>query len=217
MLSANALPLSATGGRECAPAVFVDGKRVETGTSGSKSLETYIKPEEIASVEVLKGAAAATRFGAEANCGAILITSLKAAEAEGGRAATRAALTRQEKLKTAALSSPGGEGGDRPHFTPFDRRPELLNRAEVIQALERYYPPMLRNAGIGGSPLLWFFIDEEGKVVRTQVKTSSGSQLLDEAAGKVAQLMKFSPALNRNDKVAVWIELPITFRSTEAK
>ena len=36
-----------------------------------------------------------------------------------------------------------------PRFTPFTVRPELRNRAEIARALERNYPPLLRDAGIG--------------------------------------------------------------------
>ncbi|MFC1575658.1 energy transducer TonB, partial [Gemmatimonadota bacterium] len=76
----------------------------------------------------------------------------------------------------------------------------------------REYPPLLRDAGIGGTVDVWFYIDEEGAVLRTQINTSSGHRALDEAAMKVAQVIRFTPALNRDKRVAVWISLPITFQ-----
>jgi hypothetical protein len=36
---------------------------------------------------------------------------------------------------------------------------------------------------------------------------------LDDAAAKVAELMQFSPALNRDQKVKVWVDMPIVFRT----
>jgi protein TonB len=81
----------------------------------------------------------------------------------------------------------------------------------VARALEREYPPLLRDAGIGGTVDIWFFIDEEGKVVNTVVDKSSGHKALDDAAVKVADIIQFSPALNRDKRVPVWISLPITF------
>ena len=42
---------------------------------------------------------------------------------------------------------------------------------------------------------------------------SSGHDALDEAAAKVAEIMQFSPALNRDQKVQVWVQIPITFSS----
>lgn len=98
-----------------------------------------------------------------------------------------------------------------PTFTPMTVRPELKNGPEVSRALQRVYPPLLRDAGIGGIAVLWFFIDETGTVVKTQVKASSGHKALDEAAAKVATVMKFRPAQNRDKTVPVWVEIPINF------
>ena len=98
-----------------------------------------------------------------------------------------------------------------PTFTPFTVRPDIKNRAEVARALEREYPPLLRDAGIGGTVQVWFFIDEEGRVQNTQVNESSGHKALDDAAIEVAEIIEFSPALNRDKRVPVWISLPITF------
>jgi protein TonB len=98
-----------------------------------------------------------------------------------------------------------------PTFTPYTVRPSYKNRAEVERAMMREYPPLLRDAGIGGTVQVHFFIDEEGKVVNTLVHTSSGYQALDQAALKVANIIEFTPALNRDKRVAVWISLPITF------
>ena len=98
-----------------------------------------------------------------------------------------------------------------PTFTPYTVRPGIKNRAEIQRALEREYPPLLREAGLGGVVLVWFFIDEEGRVVRTQVHETSGHEPLDNAALKVADIIQFTPALNRDKRVPVWISLPITF------
>ena len=98
-----------------------------------------------------------------------------------------------------------------PVFTPYTVRPDLINRDEVGRALEREYPPLLRDAGIGGQVNVWFFIDETGVVQNARVETSSGHQALDEAALRVANISRFSPALNRDKAVPVWIQLPITF------
>ncbi len=98
-----------------------------------------------------------------------------------------------------------------PSFTPYTVTPDITNRAEVARALEREYPPLLRDAGIGGRTIVWFFIDEQGVVQNQQVNTSSGHQALDDAALRVAPVFKFTPALNRDKAVPVWISLPITF------
>ncbi|HET9985752.1 MAG TPA: energy transducer TonB [Longimicrobiales bacterium] len=129
------------------------------------------------------------------------------------------------EMDYSGLGSEGGRGDGRaperpvtvedvetaPVFTPFTVRPELKNRAEVARALERFYPPLLRDAGVGGTAVVWFLIDEDGRVVKTQLKASSGHDTLDRAALDVGNLMRFTPALNRDQRVKVWIELPVLF------
>lgn len=98
-----------------------------------------------------------------------------------------------------------------PTFTPVTVRPGVKNRAEVLRALKREYPSLLRDAGIGGTVLVWFFIDETGVVRQTLIHNSSGHRSLDDSALKVAEVIRFTPALNRDKRVPVWISLPITF------
>lgn len=112
---------------------------------------------------------------------------------------------------------PTGSGvniSDQPTFTPFEVRPELRNRSEYAQALTRRYPAMLKDAGIGGQVLLWVFINEQGAVQNTRVVNSSGYDQLDEVAETVMrEVARFSPALNRDQSVPVWIQIPVTFQS----
>ncbi|MFC1661259.1 energy transducer TonB [Gemmatimonadota bacterium] len=98
-----------------------------------------------------------------------------------------------------------------PVFTPFTVKPDVKNRAEVQEALKQEYPSLLRDVGLGGTVYLWFFIDEEGRTVRTLVHESSGHPALDDAALRVADIIQFTPALNRDKRVPVWISLPISF------
>jgi len=99
-----------------------------------------------------------------------------------------------------------------PVFTPMTVRPEIRNRNAVMTAMERAYPPILREAGIGGQVVVWFFISEEGQVLDKRVSKSSGHTQLDNAALEVADVYRFTPALNRDQKVKVWIQIPITFQ-----
>ena len=126
------------------------------------------------------------------------------------------ALTTFEDNPVEALPPPPTEdaGVDllaNPVFTPMTVHPEIRNRREVQAALMREYPPMLRTAGVGGTVVVWFFISEEGQVLDRRVARSSGHTQLDEAALQVADIFRFSPALNREKIVKVWIQLPIGF------
>ena len=126
------------------------------------------------------------------------------------------ALTTFEKNPVEVLPPPPTDDGGvdllaNPVFTPMTVHPEIRNRREVQAALMREYPPLLRNAGIGGTVIVWFFISEEGQVLDRRVARSSGHVPLDEAALQVADVFEFSPALNRENIVQVWIQLPIAF------
>lgn len=100
-----------------------------------------------------------------------------------------------------------------PGFTPFTLQPKLINVAEVERLLQQFYPPLLRDAGIGGRAILWFYIDETGRVLETKVHESSGYEALDAAAVRVAERLRFTPGKNRDKAVPVWVQLPIAFTS----
>lgn len=102
--------------------------------------------------------------------------------------------------------------GDDPGFTPFTDPPQITNRSEVIDALEREYPPLLREAGIGGTVRVYFHISATGEVAEARIDISSGHEALDRAALRVADAYRFTPALNRDQTVPVWVSFPITFR-----
>lgn len=117
-----------------------------------------------------------------------------------------------ENLPPPPESTGEGDIGAQPTFTPYTVAPDITNRNEVIRALEREYPPLLRDAGIGGTANIWFFIDESGRVQDTRIQQSSGHPQLDDAALKVADVMQFTPAMNRDKMVPVWVAFPITFQ-----
>lgn len=101
--------------------------------------------------------------------------------------------------------------GDQPVFTPYTVKPELKNRRQAAQIVERNYPKLLRDAGIGGTVNVWVFIDTNGNVKNAQVQKGSGNKALDEAALTSANEFTFTPALNRDKRVPVWVAIPITF------
>jgi TonB family protein len=114
---------------------------------------------------------------------------------------------RPDQVAPAGVTSDAAQ----PAFTPMTRAPELQNRDEVQAALRAAYPPLLRDAGIGGTASVHFFIDADGVVQNVVISRSSGYPALDAAALNVAAAMRFSPAWNRDEKVAVWLEMPVVF------
>ena len=71
-----------------------------------------------------------------------------------------------------------------------------------------------RDAGIGGTVRVHFFIDERGVVLNTLIAESSGHRALDEAALRVAGVYRFSPAMNRDEPTPVWVQFNITFQAS---
>lgn len=101
---------------------------------------------------------------------------------------------------------------EQPTFTPYEVKPELTNAREMQSLLEKSYPAVYRNAGIGGKAVLWVFIDEKGEVRNTRVVTSTGFPELDAVAeGLLRERARFTPAYNRDQRVPVWIQIPIEF------
>jgi protein TonB len=101
--------------------------------------------------------------------------------------------------------------GDRPVFTPYTVRPEIKNRRRAVEIVMSHYPKILQDAGIGGTVYVWLFIDADGSVQNAQVQESSGNATLDDAALQAVYEFEFTPALNMDKRVPVWVAFPIVF------
>lgn len=103
-----------------------------------------------------------------------------------------------------------------PVFTPYDVAPEVKDREKARKIVLKWWPSALREAGVGGRVDLLVFIDDKGRVVNQKVGTTSGFAALDEAAmeavTEIGREVGFTPAMNRDRRVPVWIRLPIVFR-----
>lgn len=100
---------------------------------------------------------------------------------------------------------------DAPAFTPYTVAPRVRDPEEAKRIVERKYPRLLSQAGIGGRVIVWAFIDANGVVRNCQVNQSSGIAQLDQAAVAALREFTFVPAMNFDKNVAVWIQMPITF------
>ncbi|MBR9989682.1 MAG: energy transducer TonB [Gemmatimonadetes bacterium] len=108
------------------------------------------------------------------------------------------------------VESEAREGFER--FVPSMVAPRMLNPEEVERELRRRYPSMLRDVGIGGDVDVNLWLDETGAIVRSEVSRGSGYDALDDAALKVVDAMRLSPARNRGVPVRVIVTLPVRFR-----
>lgn len=111
----------------------------------------------------------------------------------------------------AASVAPGEDPSEHPTFIPYDLPPKLTNVPEVLETLRKAYPADLLGQELGGRVELWLYVNEEGVVENSQVKTGSEHESLDEAALEVARAMSFSPAANKGQVTAIWVSQWITF------
>jgi protein TonB len=110
--------------------------------------------------------------------------------------------------------APPGQESELGRFRPVNalmEKPLLVNRGQVKRALLREYPRSLQRAGVEGAVIVWFWIDEDGKVEKYEIRGSSGNRELDAAAERVIPIMKFRPARERGEAVPVVVTMPIRF------
>ncbi|MGB5525508.1 MAG: energy transducer TonB [Gemmatimonadota bacterium] len=100
---------------------------------------------------------------------------------------------------------------EQPVYVDRDIDPRLLNGEEMIRLMDRLYPKILKEAGIGGDVLMWVWVDEHGRPGNAQINRSSGRIQLDEVALAIAAQMRFEPAMLLDKPVGVWVAQPISF------
>ena len=119
--------------------------------------------------------------------------------------------TAQQAARQAAVEAAAQDPSAEPVAIPYTDPPAIINREEVIDATIAGYPALLRDAGIGGTVRVYFFVDAEGLVRNALVGESSGHPALDRAALGVAEAYRFRPAMNGAEPTPVWLSLPVTF------
>ena len=109
-------------------------------------------------------------------------------------------------------ASANASAGTERSWVPFEVAPTIRNRDDYLRAVQRGYPVLLRNAGIGGTVFLAVLLDETGSVMRVEVDQSSGHAAMDAVAVEVTRdVARFSPAISRDLPVSVWVRLPVSF------
>jgi len=74
------------------------------------------------------------------------------------------------------------------------------------------YPPLSRRMGEEGKVILRVSVNPQGSADSVEIKTSSGSQRLDESAQKTVRNWKFIPAKRGDTAVQSWVLVPIIFK-----
>lgn len=77
---------------------------------------------------------------------------------------------------------------------------------------EPYYPPQVIREGGEGTVLLSIYILADGRVGEVKLIGSSGHPKLDESAMREAKKWRFVPGTSDGRPMAMWKQLPVTFR-----
>lgn len=74
------------------------------------------------------------------------------------------------------------------------------------------YPPLSKRMGEEGKVILRVSVNPQGTADSVDIKSSSGSTRLDEAAQKTVRTWKFIPAKRGDTAVQSWVLVPIIFK-----
>lgn len=91
--------------------------------------------------------------------------------------------------------------------------PALANQQQVVSIMERSYPRLLLNAGIGGTVTLQFVIENDGTIEEETVRIIDAThEEFRAAAVQAIQAFRFTPGRYRGENVRVLIQMPLTWQ-----
>ena len=86
------------------------------------------------------------------------------------------------------------------------QKPSFLKRPNAPR-----YPRIAQRKGIEGTALYEIWLNENGKQIKQELITSSGAQVLDEAALSAIRDWQFSPQLIDGQAIAHRVQIPVRF------
>jgi len=94
-----------------------------------------------------------------------------------------------------------------PKFVAFEQAPQVVKRVEPV------YPKMAAIAEVNGSVVVQFYVDKKGNVGKILIKEVDPKGMgFEEAAMEAVAQWKFTPALQRENPVGVWVWNKFTFK-----
>lgn len=101
--------------------------------------------------------------------------------------------------------------------TFYDMAPGITNPDEIRDLMREEYPPLLRDAGIGGRAVLLISVDDMGQVQDASLERGTGHEALDELALELAKMFRFSPAQIGGRPIPIWVTVPINLTPPTAQ
>ena len=92
-----------------------------------------------------------------------------------------------------------------------------LIQARYRETPQPHYPDSARRDGKEGRVLLRVLVDDEGRTKAIEVNTSSGHEMLDQAAIAALRKWRFVPARASGNPVETWVKVPIEFQLSNAR
>ena len=89
--------------------------------------------------------------------------------------------------------------------------PEPVVEPRQLSESPFHYPEELWDAGVQGKTVLQIFITERGTVDSVRVEGPSGHEAFDSSAVAGARELRFEPARQGGEPLAVWRSLPVEF------
>ena len=127
--------------------------------------------------------------------------SAQAAPSLGADLSSGAQITQDIKIES-------DEDPDFNKFVPYEKGPEM------VVAAKPEYPEIAKRAGITGKVFVKVLVDKEGRPKRAVV-IKSDSELFNQPAIDAAMKSAFTPAIQNQHPIAVWIVLPYKFQLSD--
>lgn len=121
-------------------------------------------------------------------------------QAESGPVQITKDITIEEPVKQQVSDEPGMD-----EFIAVEKYPE-----PVVTAQPKY-PELAQKAGIQGVVYVKILVDKDGKPKKAVV-IKTDSEMFNEAAIEAAMKFVFTPAIQNNKPIAVWVAIPFRFK-----
>jgi protein TonB len=90
-------------------------------------------------------------------------------------------------------------------------QPKTISGVQYLEAPQPVYPPLARRAGEAGKVILRVLVNQQGRAEQVDLRSSSGSERLDESARQSVLKARFRPHLEDGLAVAVYALVSINF------
>jgi TonB family protein len=137
------------------------------------------------------------------------------AQVDGRAVGVRVAMPITWEPGAKPVDEPGPDSARASGSREVEEGPRILNRATLITAMERLYPPHLRDAGVTGTVYVRFRVELDGSISEAYVVRSSDTRL-NEAALRAIQVLRFRPARRGRAPLKAWVELPLQWETMGA-